>query len=241
MTARRHRRPRGTLTKKSPATHSTRSPSPAVCRLTRAGGSAASRSNRTPDRLGLAPRIAARSTPRPPPTSTRWSIPPKSKASTTSFASCSARPAIEASNAASLAGFRPRCSKNRSPCTRSNAVPPPRTVSRRAPAAVVVHLRPGDRRAAQRRQARTHGCEREPPVVILGQHVLDHQPAHHPHQGVTIGTHRSGDLGAGPRSVGEDRGDVELGRHVQQLSGEVTVEQAHQAPRWRLADVVHRQ
>jgi len=62
--------PAGTDTKKSPATQDSRLPSPDSVMRARASVSTDARSNRIPDRSGLALSSAVRRPPCPPPTST---------------------------------------------------------------------------------------------------------------------------------------------------------------------------
>ena len=104
---------------------------------------------------------------------------------------------------------------------------------------VVVHLAAGEGRARPRPQALADRREREPPVLLLGQHVVRDQPPEHTNQSVAVGAHRVGDLRPALGSVGQHVGDAELGRHVQELRRDEAVEQARQLPRRGDVDLLH--
>ncbi|GIJ72092.1 hypothetical protein Voc01_070090 [Virgisporangium ochraceum] len=92
----------------------------------------------------------------------------------------------------------------------------------------LVQLAPDDDRAVQRpgdpgAHRRSERGEREPAVVVLGEHLLDDEPAQDPRHGVPVGTHRAPDLRAREGSVGQRVGDAEPRRDVQQLRGQVAV------------------
>ena len=69
----------------------------------------------------------------------------------------------------------------------------------------VVQLAPDEGGALQRRESFPHRCEGEPPVALLGEHVVDHQAPQHADQRVAVGTDRVGDLGSAPGPVRRGR------------------------------------
>ena len=62
-------------------------------------------------------------------------------------------------------------------------------------------------------------------AALLGQDLLEHQPPQGPGQQVGIGPHGCGELGPGPRPLGQHVGHPEPGRHIQQLGGQEPVGQ----------------
>ncbi len=68
--------------------------------------------------------------------------------------------------------------------------------------------------------------EREAAAIVLGEDVVERQPAQHARQGGGLGADGCGDLGAGPRPVGQDVGDAELRGDVEQLGRQVAVDEA---------------
>ena len=66
------------------------------------------------------------------------------------------------------------------------------------------------------------------PSSVLGEHVLERQPAQDARERVGVGADRVGDLGAGARPVGQDIGHAQLGGDVEQLGRQVAVDQARE-------------
>jgi hypothetical protein len=65
----------------------------------------------------------------------------------------------------------------------------------------------------------------EAPVAVLGEHVLDDEPAQDAPEHVGVGADGLGDLARRPRPIGQDVGHAEPRRHVEQLRGQVAVDQ----------------
>jgi hypothetical protein len=84
-------------------------------------------------------------------------------------------------------------------------------------------------------QTLPEGGEGEAPVVVLGEDVVEHEPAQHAHEQVGVGAHRVGDLTTRPRSVRQDVGHAELGGDVEQLGRQVPVDQLRERSRWAAA------
>jgi hypothetical protein len=94
----------------------------------------------------------------------------------------------------------------------------------------VVHVASHHDRAAQRTrdavaQALTKRRQREV-AALLGEDVLDHEAPQCTPQRCGIGAHRLRDLGGGAGTAGQDVGNAELGRDVEQLRRHVAVHQA---------------
>ena len=93
----------------------------------------------------------------------------------------------------------------------------------------VVHLATGESGAVDRCEALADRRQGESPVVVLHQHLIGHQAPQDADQRIAVGAHRVGDLLAATGPVGEDIGNAELGRHIEELGGHEAVEQTHQS------------
>ena len=95
--------------------------------------------------------------------------------------------------------------------------------------AAVVDLPAGAQRARHRHEGLTDRREREA-AVLLGDDVLEREPAQDPRQRAGVRVHGRGELGARPRAVRERLGEPELGRDVEQLRHDEAVHQTEELP-----------